>query len=706
MAGAQGMGSPSQVKPEVQPVPQPVELPAVQAASNPLDEIYSSAPSAQTASGNPLDEIYGQSSETQAAEQSTFSKFLDEGKKAINADPLASSAIELGKGALWVANKVTGAVAGAAQGIADVNEGKAKTADSSLWQGIKDPDKVAPLSESIERIVPITKTKIPLPVTDQYSYAEDRAGNPSYETSTNFTNKSIDTIPASKAIAFAIDAEAGNLALKGITKAFAVSKLIGKAVKPAEKAIMAAKVSSVESVLDPVAAAQKQAEGIKQAAQKLEELTGVNVPLTPAMKNPASGEIQSLTEKIADHSLYQQTQEAIGNGINNLATKIIPDLFSSATGSANPNSLLSLVKGVKGKSGGKIGSFIEEAESALQGTVIKSPQFESNVNTLVEGLTSGDETKLIELEEGARKKELTTFLNKKIEQFYNKKDGIPFEQFQKDYKYVSDMAKIAWERDYETKYAWSNLRTGLSADQNEIVGSVLFSKNPEASEIFKGSKAAFAEYMNNSKELKSYLKPKSVTGEALMNHLTKENVGMADRVNAFTNVLGIENPEAIKDFRRVYYNHELEKFAVDPSPKNPFGYDFEKFGNRIQEMAGLKTSGENGQKVVNALDLMTGSEKASEALISFSKVAKSFSQTYVERSGTIANEHLFGRMVYYANKVRKGDANGIISPIIDSFQRDANLKKIFDQMDIEEIVKGFPINERASALEQLRKIKK
>lgn len=695
MAGTQGMGSPKQVIPSQPVAAQPPEVDYAAMAQSFTPEPTQEAEvdyAALAANFNP----------DQATAEAPEQGFLDNVWNS--GSPMEKSIAKLPLQVLeYAGKKITGTAAGIGDEVANAFDGKDADVGSGAIKGFLNPESVPALSKSFERIAPITKEKLKAPVTNLQDYAEARAGNENYEAV--ITNKSVDTIPASEALAFFAEVEAGNLAIKGLTKIVALGKLGVKAISPAKEALDASKISKVESAVDPVVAAAKDIQSVKDAAASLEEL-GTKIPLTPRMANGASAEAKATANFVKDNKVYQDVEEEIGNRIVKLANETIPQQFSNIHNTNTTDDILDIVTGVGKKSGGKIGELKAQAAKELGGNKILAPEFKSKVDELVDSLTTADTQSALYLEEGSKKKELVDFLNKAHQDLFNNPDGMTFAEYENFYKTVSKRAQETWNSNAETKFAWSNMRSKLSLDQNGMMSEGLKVVNPQASAAFVDAKSGYTTYMDSQHDLKTFLKKDSVTGNALMKSLSSDTAATADKVNSMINVLGVESPEAVKDFRNLYYNYQAEKFKFKPTTENPFGMDFDGFAKHLEGMAGMKTTTSNGKRGTNLLDLMSGSEKDSKNLLDMAKVMKSFANSYSGRGDIIVKETLFGRMLYYGSKVSKADGKSLISPILDAIQRDKKLSEVFNSMDLAEVVKGFPPTERDAAMKYVKKVLK
>lgn len=703
------MGTPSQVQPVIpsQPAPQVAQTPPASARPS-LDEIFGQQASAQPlAQQRPsLDEIFG--SQVQAAPQADSRSF---GEKVVDdAKDIIFKPLEI---ASDVGKAITAPFEGAAAAVAtQFNDHPLKTiidpmntaltALKGAGNGVMHPLSQPDFGASLNKAFPATKNMsidIPAPNPD------GPIGDPNDPV---FKQKITPAQALDLAANLMIPEVAIGGAAKVISKAPEIAKLVGQGIAPLVDALKSVKTAGkLEAAVEPLQTVTNNVDSIKNAIKGLEDI-GVKIPLTADMENGASQEAVKVAKAVKDNKTYRSFVEEIGNRIYKLGTEDIPALFSNIKNTTTHDDILNMVKDVKSDSGKRIQELKGAASEFYGESPVQAPEFKSRVTDLLDKATTPDTQSALYIEEGSKKKEFFDFLKKVDEEMHNSPEGLPFNKWESYYKTVSEKASAAWATNSETKGFWSNLRSGLSHDQNGMLADGLKEYRPDVAKEFLDSKSAYATYMDASHDLKNFLNKDDVTGNSFIKTMMADNVGSADKVNSFIKVLSVENPEAVKDFRSLLYNFEKNKFNLKEgiTDKNPFGFDFNGFANRIEELGGIKTANSMGERGTNMLDLMTGNEKASEAALNMSKVMKSFANAYTGRGDMIVKETLLGRMFYYAKNITKADGKNLLSPVLDAMERDENLRKAFSSMDINEIVKGFPPNQRADALSYVKKILK
>jgi hypothetical protein len=689
MAGVQGQGSPEQLQSAPPIAPEPMALPAVNiqpqvAETNPLDAIYGA-----DQGGSPLDAIYGQAPAEQVEERGFFQKM--EGSLGPTEKMIKKAVIDA---PLHLAKAATALPGGIAQEI----DREVKSGDGDIGRGVidavKDPDKVAPLAQSLESLFPVTKAKLKAPVTNLQDYAEARAGNENYEAV--LTNKSVDTIPVSEAIALYAELESGNLAVKGITKAAAMTKLGVKHLGAVAEGLHARKASKLESAINPVETLSKDVEEIKAAADSVSKL-GTKVPLTPRMANPGDPVTQSIAKELANNKVYMEVEEEIGNRIVKNITEDIPKSFANLSDDAmTTDEIFSTLKGAKKSSGKRIEGLKQKASEAFGNGRIQAKGFTGEVDNVLDSLTTPDEAKKLYISDAARREELVNYVENLNEELFNNKGGLTFQRWEQIYQEISLKSRKSFDKD--TSYVWNKLRGSLSKEQDGMLAVGLKGIDDEAARAFVSGKESYSAVMKAQEDIGNLISKDGIAADSFIKNLFFSEASSVDRASSAYKVLGFENPKSVQDLSGRAYKYILNESAVPISPKNPFGVDFQKFTKTIEKLQG------SDPKSKNLLDLITGSKDGSKAMMDLAKTAENFANGYAGRS-EVLNETLFGRMFFYADKVNKNPKSWVM-PIVDAIQRDKKLAEVFGKMDIAEVVKGFPPNKRAEAEAMIRQAMK
>jgi hypothetical protein len=161
--------------------------------------------------------------------------------------------------------------------------------------------------------------------------------------------------------------------------------------------------------------------------------------------------------------------------------------------------------------------------------------------------------------------------------------------------------------------------------------------------------------------------------------------------------LSVDNPVYAQDLRAHAYKAIVNNNTILGSDQLPQGFDFKGFAKDINN---LSSNVEGGR---SSLDLIGGSEENAKILKAVARASEAFGNTYTGRI-TPDKGTLFGRILYFAEKAKTGNPKGILSPIIDAMNYDKDLKSVLQSMDVNDIVKAWPKEQKDKALIYINKV--
>lgn len=679
MAGVQGMGNPADIQPAMQPpAPAPVNIPAVAPvqASNPLDEIYSSAPAqASASSGNPLDEIYGAA----PAEQG----FLDQMLGTLGPTERALA---------FPVDAVRGII-NAPSAIGEEVAKEVKTGEGDIGRGIikafKEPQNVD-LTKTLEELFPATKnrTEMAIPVMKTESYGEDRAGN--YAAPIEYDIKYIEGLKDSELIDLAANVAGGEAVFKGLTKAAAVSKILGKSFGSTKNFLQASKVSKLDEAVDAAGSVSKNVSAIEETAKKFD------IPLTQVMKDPANPDAVEIANVVKSNKVYQEVEQEIGERVVSVIKDQLPKSWANLSDdAATTDEIYSVLKGARKKSGKQIEALKEKAIQAYGNSRnIQAPEFQKAVDDAMDMLTTSVEENKLYISDPKKEAELTNYLQGLSEKLYNKQGKMTFGEWEQEYKALTKKSRGTFDRDITPIF--NKLRQSLSRDQDSMMAIGLEGVDDAAAKAFKEGKATYSQVMKSYDQLGAMLDKNEFVSDSMIKKLFFSEARSADDAKAVFDVLAIENPKMVQDLRGKAYNYLIDNARRTKTTDFPHEIDFKKFAKEIRNMQG------SDPKSTNLLDVMTGSKEASKSMREFADIMEAVQNGYMGKTDGAINETHVGRALYSLGKMNIKDAKSIFKPIADGWKRDKKLKAAFENIDMKNVLKGFPPKERVEAEKLLR----
>jgi hypothetical protein len=687
MAGVQGMGSPSQVQPAMQePV---VSAPPAPSTEIDYEALASSVMEEKASSEVDYEALAGQVLGESAPEEKGFYQSMKE--------TLSPSAQAM----LRPAELAVGAVRGVINAPGAIGEEvvkEIKTGEGDLGRGVikafQDPAAVD-LAGTLEKEFPklAERPKVPVPSITPESYGEDRAGN--YGAPIEYDIKKIDGLNDAELISLAADAAGGEIVFKGITKAAAVSKILGKSFGSTKNFLTANKVSKLDEAVDAAGSVSKNVSAIEETAKKFD------IPLTQIMKDPTNPDAVEIAGVVKSNKVYQEVEQEIGDRVVSVIKDQLPKSWANLSDdAATTDEIYSVLKGARKKSGKQIEALKEKAIQAYGNSRnIQAPEFQKAVDDAMDMLTTSVEENKLYISDPKKEAELTNYLQGLSEKLFNKQGKMTFGEWEQEYKALTKKSRGTFDRDITPIF--NKLRQSLSRDQDSMMAIGLEGVDDAAAKAFKEGKATYSQVMKSYEQLGSMLEKNDFVSDSMIKKLFFSEAKSADDAKAVFDVLAIENPKMTQDLRGKAYNYLINNARnAKKTPDFPHEIDFKKFAKEIRDLQGADP------KSTNLLDVMTGSKEASKSMREFADVMEAVQNGYMGKADGAINETLLGRATYSLGKMNIKDAKSIFKPIADGWKRDKKLKAAFENIDMKNVLKGFPPKERAEAEKFLRELLK
>jgi len=695
MAGIQGQSTPKSVgniqQQTPQPMPQATELPPTQApAPAPAEDSIDYAAladqaTAPTDSGGEID-YAALADQSVKSEPSFYDKMLE------NLGPtervLAKGVVKGVGGTLAIPSAVGKAVAD-----------KVTTGQGDIGQEIinayKAPSEVPSLASSIERISPSTKASINRNTIEQGKYPPGM--EPLIPLQEPNTKQEPSNIRVSDLLGFGADIVGGGLTAKGVKL---ISKAAGGALEGISSILNEVKpASKMEQLTKPADTLFNNTKAADDAITQLKQ-AGLDVSITPAMRDTADPKTIKALEIVKTSPAYQALEEGVGTKLYN-AIDSLPNLIAKAQGAPlkTVEQLANEIHSAKDLSGASLGAARTEAKIALGNKPLESPKFMQTFNDYMDKLTSPDAAKKLSFSSDKAESNVMEFFNQYKEILHNNAGKMPYADWLDLQNSIRDKAKLAYKRaGDETAPIWGGLRKALSSDEIAQVEQGLVGSTSKAAKEFAANKDNYHIVSNAEETIQALMDKSDLAGNGLVKYMLGNEQNSPDRMKAVMDVLGTMDKRNPQIMRQHMVNYLVDSGRTDlTSPTNPFQFDFDKFAKTVDKLA----EGAD-KKALTRLDLVAGSREDAETLKNIANLSKRFAATAQGRSPEISS-NIFGRMLYYGSQAKTGNAKSIVEGLNQAWKHDKVIAETINQMDIPSIVKAWPVSQRAEATKYIQK---